>query len=444
LSERGFAGSAMQAAWSAVGAVAAAVTAFRATTASGEAADILRERRGLWDGHSQDGRPWVWIHAASVGEADIAVAVARALREERPALRYVVSTMTATGRARAAREPGIESRFFPLDFAPFLKRVLDPRPPLLFVAVETELWPETLRLLQESGTATTVVNARLSGRSLPRYRMLMPLLEPLAGRLASVCARDEEAALRWLSIGAREAATAVTGNIKFDLAVPRDDGEDAPLFEADPDHPILLAASTHEGEDEIALEAFAAVRERHPGARLLLAPRHPRRSAAVHELARGLWLAVVHWSDIVGISAASQSARRSVAWPPRVEAIVLDRLGLLRAAYASSAAAFVGGSAARGPGGHNLLEPVMAGCPAAAGPHLDNVEDQRAVLDEAGALRIVANPKELSRFWLEAIESPQQMLLLLKDARIRTERRSGALGRSVRRLLAAMPPPAAT
>jgi 3-deoxy-D-manno-octulosonic-acid transferase len=439
VSDRGLAGRAMQAAWSVVGVAAAAATGFRAITAKGEAADILRERRGLWDGHSGSGRPWVWIHAASVGEADIAVAVAHALKAEKPALRFVVSTMTATGRARVQREPGIESRFFPLDFAPYVKRVLEPLPPVLFVAVETEIWPETLRLLQEHGTATAVVNARLSGRSLPRYRMLMPLVEPLASRLASVCARDEEAAWRWLSIGAREAATAVTGNIKFDLAVPRDAEENGPLFQREDEHPVLLAASTHEGEDEIALEAFAVVRERHPGARLLLAPRHPRRSAAVRELARGRWLAVVHWSDVVGIAGASKPDRAGLVWPPRVEAIVLDRLGLLRSAYASSAAAFVGGSAAPGPGGHNLVEPVMAACPLASGPHLDNVEDQRAVLDDAGALRLVADSAELAKFWLEAIESPGEFRERLAHARRRVEERSGALERSVRRLLAVMP-----
>jgi 3-deoxy-D-manno-octulosonic-acid transferase len=439
VSERGLAGRAMQAAWSAVGAAAAAATALRSTTAGGEAAEILRERRGLWDGHAENARPWVWIHAASVGEADIAVAVARALREERPDLRYVISTMTATGRARVAKEPGIESRFFPLDFAPYVKRVLDPRPPVLFVAVETEIWPETLRLLQEHGSATSVVNARLSGRSLPRYRMLMPLVAPLASRLASVCARDEEAAVRWLSIGAREAATAVTGNIKFDLAVPRKSEEIDPLFEREDGHPLLLAASTHEGEDELALEAFAAVRERHPGARLLLAPRHPRRSAAVRDLARGRWLAVVYWSDVVGISGASKGDRTGVVWPPRVEVLVLDRLGLLRSAYLSATAAFVGGSAAPGPGGHNLLEPIVASCPPAAGPFLDNVEDQRAVLDEAGALRLAGDSAELAKFWLEAIDSPGELHRRVEDARTRVEHRSGALRRSVRRLLAVMP-----
>jgi 3-deoxy-D-manno-octulosonic-acid transferase len=435
----GLAGRAMQAAWSVVGALAATATTLRATTASGESADILRERRGRWDGHTDDGRAWAWIHAASVGEADIAVALAHALRAERPSLRFVVSTMTATGRARVAREHGIESRFFPLDFAPYVKRVLDPRPPEIFVAVETEIWPETLRLLQEAGTATTVVNARLSGRSLPRYRMLMPLVEPLASRLASVCARDEEAALRWLSIGAREAATAVTGNIKFDLAVPRDSEEIAPLFLREDEHPILLAASTHEGEEEIALEAFAKVKERHAGARLLLAPRHPRRSAEARELARNRWLAVVYWSDVVGIQGVSQADRRSVAWPPRVEVVVLDRLGLLRAAYASGTAAFVGGSAVEGPGGHNLLEPIAALCPPAAGALLDNVADQRAVLDESGALRIARDAVELSKFWLEAIESPGDLHRRAREARSRVEQRSGALQRTVRRLLAVMP-----
>lgn len=320
-----------------------------------------------------------------------------------------------------------------------MKQIVEPCVPLLFVAIETEIWPGTLRLLQGHGVPTAVVNARLSERSIPRYRRFAPLLSPLLAGLAKVCARDDEAARRWRSLGARDAAVVVTGNIKFDLAVPGADVEIPELFERSTDSPILLAASTHDGEEELALDAFADLRKRHPGARLLLAPRHPRRTAAVLALARARWMAVVAWSDVVGIANASKALGPGEAptpWPSRVDVVVLDRLGLLRAAYAASRACFVGGSAVPGPGGHNLLEAAAVGCPASAGPHLGNVEDQVAVLREGDALTVVENAAGLSKFWLGAIENPEIWNDRAAVARSLAAARRGALDRSAVAMLA--------
>ena len=191
----------MRAAYVAAGAVAGAATVLRAAVASGDANRELRERQGRWDDHGGAARPWVWIHGASVGEANISVAVAHALAERLGGVRFVVSTMTATGRDRILREVGLEPRYFPIDFAPFVKRVLEPLAPRLFVAVETEIWPETLRLLAARRVPFAFVNARLSDESLPRYRRLLPLLRPLMQGVARVCARDDEAAERWASLG---------------------------------------------------------------------------------------------------------------------------------------------------------------------------------------------------------------------------------------------------
>ncbi|MFN2375358.1 MAG: 3-deoxy-D-manno-octulosonic acid transferase [Candidatus Binatia bacterium] len=407
------------------GAVAALATLAGSLVAGGEDARRLAERRGLWKGHREATGPWVWIHSASVGEAEIAVALARRLAPHLAGVRLVLSSMTPGGVARTARESGVESRFFPIDFAPFVKRILGQGPPLVFVAVETEIWPETLTRLADLGVPAAVVNARISDSSLPRYRRLGPLVRPLLARLARVCARDEENAARWISLGARPAAVEVTGNIKFDLGSSGETKDVPQLLRRDPGVDIVLAASTHEGEEALALDAFAGLRERRPGAVMVVAPRHPERSRAVADLAAAKGFAVASWGD----------SRTGSAWPAGADVLVLDRLGLLRQAYASADAAFVGGSAVEGPGGHNLLEAVEAGCPAAAGPHLGNVPDQEALLREEGALEVVNNVDDLTRFWLEAVERPEDLRAASERARRAVEGRRGALERCVKSVL---------
>lgn len=432
----------MRGAYAIAGASAGALATLRSLSSSGPTTERLRERRGLWEGHAADPRPWVWIHAASVGEAEISTALAQAMLLRTEGVRFVLSAMTPTGRSRIEREPGVVPRYFPIDFGPFVKRVLEPLPPLLFVAVETEIWPTTLGQLARRGIPAAVVNARLSDSSLPRYRRLRPLIAPLVGGLAKVCARDADAADRWRSIGASEAAVEVTGNIKFDLAMPRDHDEIEDLFEPVERSPLLLAASTHEGEEAVALDAFRGTRSRFPRARLVLAPRHPARAAGAVRLASARGLKVLSLSDaytaaraVLGTPGFKTRASGTIDWPPGIDVVVLDRLGLLRSAYAAADAAFVGGSLAPGPGGHNLLEAVALGCPPAAGPHLGNVGDQAQVLREAGALRVVSDVGDLWRYWTEVAENPRDFGKRLLTARAAIADRCGALQRSVDALL---------
>lgn len=429
------AATSMRAIYSATGAAVGAATLVRSMVATGEERHRLRERCGLWDGHRAASGQWIWIHGASVGEADIAVAIARALSARAATERIVITSTTATGRARVLHEKTFESRYFPIDFAPFVNRILAPKAPSLFVAVETEIWPETLRLLGERNVPVAFVNARLSDRSMPRYRRLRRWIGPLLARTAKVCARDAEAAARWRSLGVSEPAVEVTGNIKFDLAVPSR-REAAPALlrsgQAGEKAPIFLAASTHDGEEELALEAFRLVAAKLPHARLLVAPRHPERAGRVIELVRAKGFSV---SPVGGVPSQTEPAE----WPYAVDVVVIDRLGLLQRAYACAAAAFVGGSLTAGPGGHNLLEPVAQGCPIACGPHLENVPDQREVLATSGAIRTVENIDELSTFWIEVIGRAEDFRSASRAARTAIEARRGALDRTVEALLPLLP-----
>jgi 3-deoxy-D-manno-octulosonic-acid transferase len=410
----------MRAAWTAAVAVAGAACAASQPFARGEKALRGAERRGEWIWRRQAGSAWLWIHAASYGETEIGLALASALAPHLGGASVVMTATTATGRARATANQSVEAHYFPLDYAPYLNRILEAGAPRALVIVETEIWPETLRILARRGVPVAVANARISERSFPRYRRLAPLVGPLLDGVAKICARDDEAAGRWKALGARESAVEVTGNIKFDLALPADASALSPLLVRDSARPVFLAASTHDGEEQLALDAFHMLRGQVPGARLIVAPRHPERAADVAALARTRSSGVFQWSDCQGRADAGGA-----------DIVVLDRLGLLRAAYAGADACFVGGSITAGPGGHNLLEPVVAGCPVATGPLISNVEDQAAMLRAAGALRIVRNVEELAKFWTEAAEKSEDMRQRLAAAtRILREAR-GALARTV-------------
>jgi len=422
----------MRAIYSAAGVAVAAATLARSMVAHEEERHRLRERCGLWDGHPMASSPWVWIHGASVGEADIAVAIARRLAEKSADARVVITSTTTSGHARVMHEQVFESRYFPIDFAPFINRILAPIAPSLFVAVETEIWPEMLRLLGDRGVPVAFVNARLSDRSMPRYRRLRPWIAPLLSRTAKVCARDAEAAGRWRSLGASDRAVEVTGNIKFDLAVPSGREAAPALLRTVAAAPIFLAASTHQGEEELALESFRLVRAKLAHAKLLIAPRHPERAGQVVELVRAKGFSV----SAVG---GALPEREAALWPDDADVVVIDRLGLLQRAYASAVAAFVGGSLSAGPGGHNLLEAVVAGCPIACGPHLENVPDQRELLAASAAIRTVEDIDELSTFWIEVAGTAEDFRAASRAARAAIEARRGALERTVNALLPLLP-----
>jgi 3-deoxy-D-manno-octulosonic-acid transferase len=218
------------------------------------------------------------------------------------------------------------------------------------------------------------------------------------------------------------------GNIKYDLAIPEEEDTVEPLFPRAPGRPTLLGASTHEGEEAIVLEAFVQVRKPVAASRLVIAPRHVERAAAIVAMVRAKGLVARAWSEL-------EQAGRTEAWPLAIDVVVLDRFGLLRRAYAGATACFVGGSAVKGPGGHNLLEAAAAGCPMAAGSHLGNVEDQADLLRRVGALRVTDDASALAGFWIEVIAIPEHFLELVADARAVVPGRRGALERNVAALV---------
>lgn len=320
----------------------------------------------------------VWVHAVSVGEVQAARPLVDGLQRRFPKLEVLVTTTTPTGAAMVARAfgAGVQHLYFPYDLPGAVHRFLDRVHPGLLVLVETELWPNLLGACAERGVPVALVNARMSARSCAGYRLAGRLVRRSLDLLQLVAAQSAADAERLIALGARAPVVTVTGSVKFDMRTPASVREQAePLRRSlGIDRPVLVAASTHPGEEAIVLEAFVQVRARFPAALLILVPRHPERGPRVLEQCRAEGLRVV-----------ARSAGADVAG---ADVLVGDTLGELALFYAAGDVAFVGGSLVP-VGGHNVLEPAAAGLPILTGPHVFNFAAVTEPLTACGALVFV-------------------------------------------------------
>ncbi|MGH2898314.1 MAG: 3-deoxy-D-manno-octulosonic acid transferase, partial [Solirubrobacteraceae bacterium] len=314
----------------------------------------------------------VWVHAASVGEAEAAAPLLSALIAN--GVHVIATTLTLTGRARLrARLPRLPVRLMPLDLPGLVQRSLARAQVAVVVLIETELWPVLIHAAERRGTRVIVAGARISDRSFPRYRWLHGFFAPLLERLHRVGARSELDRQRFVALGARAERCSVVGDLKLDrLEAP---SASASLVQALGAGPFLLGGSTHAGEEEALLAAWRQLRATAaPDLRLVLAPRHPERVADVLNTVR---------RHGAGAGLRSQGA-------PDAEVVVVDTVGELASLYALSELVFVGGTLAH-VGGHNLVEPVQAGRVVVHGPYTENQRTQEDLLAPLGVLHRVEN-----------------------------------------------------
>jgi len=234
--------------------------------------------------------PRIWIHAVSVGEVAAVEPILQEIRLADPIARIVMSTTTATGREMASsRQLDPDALIYlPLDFPLIVERVLDAVRPEVLVLVETELWPNLLEVARRRGVKVALVNARVSDRSFPRAKLFGPLYRWSLGNLDVMCAQSQVDADRLIDLGADPDRVVVTGNSKFDEDFPTVAEAEAAKYRQDfgfsQDAEVFVAGSTHEGEEEIVLEAFTRLRVTHPDLQLVIAPRHPERGGRVEQL----------------------------------------------------------------------------------------------------------------------------------------------------------------
>ena len=342
----------------------------------------------------------IWVHAVSVGESIAAAPMIRALLARYPQLPITVTCMTPTGSERIhalfANEPRIQHCYLPYDLPCAAARFLDRVQPKLAVIMETELWPNHIDQCARRGIPVALANARLSERSAKGYGRFARLTAPMLAQMSLFAVQTEAEAQRFLRLGARPETVQVTGSIKFDLSIDPQLLQRATELRQQwqaMERPVWIAASTHEGEDAVVLDAHRQLLGNYPNALLILVLRHPERFDSVHELCRQQGFATV---------------RRSAAEPVLATTSVLlgDTMGELLFLYALADSAFVGGSLVPN-GGHNLLEPAALAKPVISGPHLFNFLEIAAMLREAGALQEVDDAEGLAVAVQRLFELPQ-------------------------------------
>jgi 3-deoxy-D-manno-octulosonic-acid transferase len=382
-----------------------------------------------------DGAPSIWIHAVSVGEVLATRALIPALRERYPEHRLLLSTTTETGRSVATSVDALDGVFyFPVDLASVVGRVLDQVRPVLLVMVDTELWPNLLAQCARRGVSTLLVNGRVSDRSFPRYRLVRPFFRRVLANLSLCCAQSDESGRRLVALGVPEDRVMVTGNLKFDtLPVPESRASWMPqgvlrVFRITPGRTVVMAASTHPGEEAVVLDAFARIQQRDPGALLVVAPRHPERFSEVVALAtrRGF--------DTMRRSALPLDRE------PRAPVVVLDTVGELATALQIATVVFLGGSLVP-TGGHNLLEPAAWGKPVVFGPHMQNFAEITELFLANRAARQVGSADALESALSDLLGDPVQRAALGAAARALVDANRGATDRTLDAVAALVTPP---
>jgi 3-deoxy-D-manno-octulosonic-acid transferase len=392
----------------------------------------MRQRLGLYSDAFQrgGGTPRIWLHGASAGDLLALEPMIREFRRRLPGACVIVSTITSSGQAIARKKLTDVADVVvnaPYDLPGATRRAVAALRPDLLVLEYTEIWPNLIRSARKAGARIALTNGRFNPEKLGRYRALFGAIGNPLRRIDCFLMRSDEEAERALLLGAAPDRVWVTGNTKFDaLVLDGLEGREAALREEmglDRRAPVLMAGSTHEGEEDLVLGVYRRLRENHAGLQLVLAPRYAERSGRIMSLVaeRGFQVRL-----------RSGGARGGHA-----EVVVLDTIGELSVAYRLATLVFVGGSFVTR-GGQNVLEPAAQGKPVLFGPHMENFKDSVQVLQGRGGLQ-VADPEQLFRVADELLRRPDQMEELGGLARRAVSAIRGASARNVEHLLAVLP-----
>ena len=387
------------------------------------------ERFGRYGGAARGtGRDTIWIHAVSVGETRAIAPLIDRLRTGDPQRTILLTHMTATGRAAGLSLFGesVVQAWLPYDIPFAVRRFLAHFRPCAGLLVETELWPNLTFEARRAGVPMMLVNARLSARSARGYSRISGLARPLVRSLAGIAAQSSDDAVRFRELGAGDVA--VTGNLKFDVEVPpaaRERGR-ALRTRFGAGRPVLVFASTREGEEALLLDALARAAAMPARTLVVIVPRHPQRFDAVAGMLAQR-----------GIAFARRSAGADVAADVRV--LLGDSMGEMYAYYSAADVAFVGGSLLP-LGGQNLIEPIAVGVPTLIGPHTFNFAHASETAVEAGAARRVHDADELVSVAAALLSDSTSRELMHENAAAFVAKHRGASERLWRWLAPRLPP----
>ena len=362
----------------------------------------------------------IWLHAVSVGETLAAVPLVKALQTKYPDHRLLITCMTPTGSERitAAFGDSVDHSYAPYDTPDAVARFLRRVQPKMLIIMETELWPNTVAGCYKRQIPVILANGRLSEKSARGYGRVPGLSAPMLGQLTAVAAQHGDDGARFTELGLSAKNLYITGNIKFDLDLSAEVRQSAEAlrqqWSGTTQRPILLAASTHRGEDEIILQAFGLIKQSVDNLLLVLVPRHPERFNQVGDLCRE-----------AGYSLARRSSNDSVE---QADILLGDSMGELMTFFGACDIAFVGGSLVTN-GGHNMIESAAWGKPTLSGLSVFNFAEVSRLLAEAGGLSLVEDAAALADATIELIENPEQAQQMGQQAQRVAEANRGALKR---------------
>ncbi len=385
------------------------------------------QRLGIYDRELRDclsKQRSTWLHAVSVGEVNIALKLANALRTLESDLRCVLTTTTTTGFALARKNapPWMEIVYTPLDYWPIMRRAFSVIRPARILLIEAEVWPNLAGEAHMRQIPLVLVNARLSPRSERRYRRFRFFVAPIFRLLDLVCVPEEEDIERWAALGVLPDRIHVTGSIKFDPDVqPQSQAVATTLRDVLPavssDSLVLFGGSTHRGEEKILAGIFLRLRQQFPSLRLFIAPRHVER---LQEIRADLGVFPLR----VALASESRQGRDADA-----DCILLDTTGELQRWYGIATVVFVGKSLTAH-GGQNPVEPIFSGKPVVFGPHMENFAMlAKRLVSNNGAIQI-ADTDSLEGAVAELLRDANARKRLVQNARAILNEHQGTTARA--------------
>ncbi len=378
------------------------------------------ERLGLSNNSPSPEKKVLWIHAVSVGEVNASIPLIRGLLETYKNVEVLVTTTTPTGSKILLDKMGtrVKHQYMPIDLPLFVKNFLDNWNPVALIVLETEIWPNTLSLCNKRNIFTSLVNARLSNKSKQQYLRAKNLIKETLSNFDLIIAQYTSDAERFKELNA-DLEIEVSGNLKFDQDNPEEmKSISSSIRESWSDgktRPTLIAASTHETEEEFVIESFLEIISKSEDALLIVVPRHPERFNKVHELL-----------EKNNLKIARRSKKEEIT--PETQVLLGDTMGELNFLYSVSDVAFVGGSLIDH-GGQNLLEPASLYLPLCSGKSLRNFQEIADELIEEKALFLIERPDELTSYFFSLASDINERDKVGKLARSVFDKNRGALER---------------
>lgn len=364
---------------------------------------------------------WIWVHAVSVGELLVALKIVAELHRRQPSWRFVVSSTTSTAHALAMDKSSdwLVPVYTPIDLGRFVRKAIDDVRPKAVVLVEGEMWPNFVWTCRDRGIPVVLTNARVSPRSAKRYEKFAAIARSVMSHLSAVGVQHDTDQALWKKLGVPPERISVTGSVKYDpegeVTASRDFRSVLTARGFAPDEPVIVAGSTHEGEEEALIEALRIVRKKHPSARLLVAPRHVERIPDIRaRIASSGFRVALRSQDISA---------------PAPDILLIDTTGELRDWYGCADIVFIGKSLT-GRGGQNPVEAILAGRPVVFGPHMENFAAlSRDLLAMNGAVQITDAP-HLGQSLSGLLDDPSRRTSIARNGAAALAEHRGATSRT--------------